>query len=368
VARPKVSGAIRVLAALALAAGLALAASACGGGGSGGGSSDSTALAVRLGNDPITEGEVQRRALFLGSQFGTAPDLKSAQFAVLRRQAAENLIDERIYHRLAIACGKPCRVTDAQVENAVANVRTAQFGGSQSQLGAALAQRGITMADLTAILRGQFEQQKLANRIRGPIRFTDAQAQRFYATHLAQYRVKAQRRASHILLPTKAAAERVRAQATPANFAQLARKYSIDTGSKANGGDIGTIPGDFVPEVNNALASLPPGTVSRPVRSQFGWHLLLVRQSPARQRSFAEVRKTIVNSQTLVKQNAAVSRWQSTVVAKRRKQARYVDTALAPPKPATRTTPARTKTTPATRTPPATKTTAPANPYAPATP
>jgi len=363
VSRSEVSRAARALAALVVVAGLGIGLAACGGGGSGGGSSDSSAVAVTVGKDRISEGEVQRRALFMGSQIGAAPDPKTAEFAVLRRQAAESLVDERIYHRLALSCGKPCRVTDAQVQKAVDNVRTSQFGGSQSQLEAALAQRGITMNDLHAILRGQFEQQKLGNRIRNPVRYTDAEAQRFYQAHLAQYRVKSQRRASHILLATRAAAERVRAQATPADFGQLAKKYSIDTGSKASGGDIGTIPGDFVPEVNAALAELKPGVVSQPVHSQFGWHLLLIRQSAARQKTFSEVRKTIVDSQLLVRQNAAVTRWEKTVLAKQRKQARYVDTALAPPKPAKAPAKAATKTTPATKTTaPATKTT-PATPY-----
>lgn len=61
------------------------------------------------------------------------------------------------------------------------------------------------------------------------------------------------------------------------DFEALAREFSEDIGSAAEGGDLGwTNPGQMVPEFENMMASTPEGELSEPVRSQFGWHLIEV--------------------------------------------------------------------------------------------
>ena len=69
-------------------------------------------------------------------------------------------------------------------------------------------------------------------------------------------------------------AESVRAQLTPANFADLARRYS-DDGSKQQGGDLGVFPrGMMVKPFGDAVAALKPGEISNVVESQFGYHII----------------------------------------------------------------------------------------------
>jgi peptidyl-prolyl cis-trans isomerase SurA len=69
--------------------------------------------------------------------------------------------------------------------------------------------------------------------------------------------------------------ERIEAGAT---FSDQAKVNSED-GSAAKGGDLGWInPGDTVPEFEQAAAKLKPGELSRPVRTPFGWHLILVEE------------------------------------------------------------------------------------------
>jgi peptidyl-prolyl cis-trans isomerase D len=71
----------------------------------------------------------------------------------------------------------------------------------------------------------------------------------------------------------KAAA--LRAQATPANFADLASKNSQDPGSKAQGGALGVFPkGAMVPEFEKALLALKPGQISPVVKTKFGYHII----------------------------------------------------------------------------------------------
>jgi len=61
------------------------------------------------------------------------------------------------------------------------------------------------------------------------------------------------------------------------DFAELAKEYSDDIGSAQEGGELGwTSAGQMVPEFEAAMASTEVGTISEPVKSQFGWHILEV--------------------------------------------------------------------------------------------
>ena len=61
-------------------------------------------------------------------------------------------------------------------------------------------------------------------------------------------------------------------------FGDMARQYSDDIGSAAEGGELGwTNPGQMVPEFEATMAASPEGTISEPFRSEFGWHILEVK-------------------------------------------------------------------------------------------
>ncbi|WP_049632016.1 peptidylprolyl isomerase [Cellvibrio sp. pealriver] len=63
------------------------------------------------------------------------------------------------------------------------------------------------------------------------------------------------------------------------DFAALAREHSEDTGSMLSGGDLGwSTPGMFVPEFEEAMKNTSIGNISRPFKSQFGWHILQVME------------------------------------------------------------------------------------------
>lgn len=80
----------------------------------------------------------------------------------------------------------------------------------------------------------------------------------------------------HILVPTEAEAKDIMAKLKKAKFEDLAKKYSKDSGSAKNGGDLGwQAPANLVPEFSNVMIKLKKGeTASAPVKSQFGWHII----------------------------------------------------------------------------------------------
>lgn len=91
----------------------------------------------------------------------------------------------------------------------------------------------------------------------------------------------------HIVLATKAEADRVRAQAVAGgNFAALAQTYSIDTSTKSAGGDLGWFTrgtGTLVwQEVETAAFALQPNGISAVVSSPIGFHVIKVTERQTR--------------------------------------------------------------------------------------
>lgn len=121
--------------------------------------------------------------------------------------------------------------------------------------------------------------------------------------------------ASHILISTqdvdpvaaKAEATAVKARLDKGeDFATVAKEVSDDPGSGEKGGDLGCVgKGQFVPEFEEALFSLPIGELSELVESQFGFHLIVVkeRKTPTYQEAKAEVEQVLaaMGSQELEK-------------------------------------------------------------------
>uniref|UniRef100_UPI0021C87CE2 peptidylprolyl isomerase n=1 Tax=Pseudomonas aeruginosa TaxID=287 RepID=UPI0021C87CE2 len=61
------------------------------------------------------------------------------------------------------------------------------------------------------------------------------------------------------------------------DFGELAKSFSEDPGSALNGGDLNWIdPEALVPEFRQVMNDTPQGELSKPFRSQFGWHILQV--------------------------------------------------------------------------------------------
>lgn len=77
-----------------------------------------------------------------------------------------------------------------------------------------------------------------------------------------------------------------------ADFAEIAKAESDDTGSGANGGSLGTFTrGRMVPVFEQAAFSLPVGQLSEPLKSQFGYHIIQVQDRKSK--TFEDVKSQI---------------------------------------------------------------------------
>ena len=109
---------------------------------------------------------------------------------------------------------------------------------------------------------------------------TDEALQALYDTKYANAPAAKEYSAQHILVDSEEKATELKAQIDGgADFAELAKTNSSDTGSAVNGGDLGWFGlGVMVAPFEAAVVSLTPGTVSAPVQTDFGWHLIKLNE------------------------------------------------------------------------------------------
>ena len=124
---------------------------------------------------------------------------------------------------------------------------------------------------------------------------TDAEMRKVYEKEAGKVKPVERVRAKHILVSTKEEAEKVLKELKAgAKFEDLAKKYSKD-GSKEFGGDLGYFTyEEMVPEFSKAVFALKKGEVSKPVKTDYGWHVIkLVDRKKVGARPFEEVKAGI---------------------------------------------------------------------------
>lgn len=125
---------------------------------------------------------------------------------------------------------------------------------------------------------------------------SDAALRAYFDAHQQDFMAPPRVRARHILVPTREAAEAVRAELSKgADFAALATERSIDTYTRTNGGDLGWISaGTMVKPFEDALFALAAGGVSPVVQSSYGFHVIRADEvKPAGVPAFALVRDEV---------------------------------------------------------------------------
>ena len=120
--------------------------------------------------------------------------------------------------------------------------------------------------------------QLLEKEIETKAKVTDQDVKDYYEKHKDELTSVSQIKASHILVKTEDEAKKILERLKKGeDFATLAKKYSIDTGSAKNGGDLGFFsPGQMVPEFEAAASKLKKGEISQPIKTKFGYHIIKV--------------------------------------------------------------------------------------------
>lgn len=245
------------------------------------------------------------------------------------------LIKERVVNELIVRelleqemDKRDIKVTKEDTENAIKEI--VDKVGSKEQLQQILKQNGVSAADFRKDLAQEVRMKKLAKEL-GNSDVSDADAKKYYNENIKQFKYPEKVRASHILIAVnpqeieeiitsnkenaglskeeikkkvdveiaakKAKADKVLAEVKkdPSQFAKIAKENSDDTTTAVKGGELGFFSAqEMVPEFSKAAFSMKPNTVSGLVKTNFGYHIIMVTdRMAAGQEPFEKVKNDI---------------------------------------------------------------------------
>ena len=160
----------------------------------------------------------------------------TAAFRATRNRLLDQLVEEAEFEqharsRFGIVIG------DAQIERQLDQLRARTSAGSEARFREALAQQGLTEAQVRSRIRQQLLGEAVFARLSARASVSDGEIERYYKNHLIGYEQPATRRVRHILVRTRAQADEIeRRLRNGADFAALAKRYSIDASTAASGG------------------------------------------------------------------------------------------------------------------------------------
>lgn len=241
-------------------------------------------VVAMVDGEPIGRAELERVAAVMLNANGRSPaDLSADQRRKLMRAVTEELVTDRLVARQAA----DIPVSEEDIDR---RLKELQAGSSPADFEAALRNSHQTLDDLRRTLRAEIRQGRwMEKQIATGTKASDAEVGEYYQKNPQLFQAPETARASHILV-------RVTQDATPEttaekdqfvrslrerivdrkeSFAELARQFSDDAGSREKGGDLGFFSRErMVPEFAEAAFRLAQDEVSEPVRTTFGFHLI----------------------------------------------------------------------------------------------
>ena len=205
------------------------------------------------------------------------PITRDELYEEMVRAVGQEVLDELILIKLVQQEAAARGVTVAPEDIAAEVAAIEEDVGGPNQLASLLSMYGMTLEDL----KEQIHLNRLVRTLAGAeIEVTEDEIRSYFDENRERLAKPEQVRARHILVETEEQARELRERYLAGeDFAELARKHSIDRGSANLGGDLGWFGrGVMVAPFEEAAFSLEPGQISEPVKSQFGYHLILVEE------------------------------------------------------------------------------------------
>lgn len=257
-----------------------------------------------VGNRPILATQVQEQ--LYAALRGQNPPTDPAQLAALRNSILSSLVDRELVMQAAQR-DTAIKVTDEEVTQSVDE----QFRNARRQYQSDeafrrdLLETGFQTIEewrsyTAEMQRREFYWTRFWERLEAsgkvkPIPPTDREVREYFEQNRLQYpkRPEAVSFQQIVIAPTAAADERERARALAdsilqglragADFATAARRFSMDPGSREQGGSLGWIRRGqgWDPRFEQAAFSLRVGQISNPVETSFGFHLIQVERVQA---------------------------------------------------------------------------------------
>ncbi|MBM2822213.1 MAG: Peptidylprolyl isomerase [Thermoleophilia bacterium] len=304
-----------------LGATAALVASACGGNASVPSDSIAVVDGTEISKDELEQLLDQAKK---GSEVNKQefPKAGTPEYQSLQTQYVAYLVQRQEFRQAAEDLGIEIAAKD--VAAAEEELIKDRFDGNEKEYEKALKQQGLTPEDYRSTLETSVLAQKLFEEITKDTKVSDQDVLSYYTQNQSQYGTPESRDVRHILIAEKGANgqvdfEKSKAKADQiyaeleggAGFASLAKANSEDPGSKDSGGKLTISRGQTVPEFDKTSFELDQGELSKPVKTQYGYHVIeaVSPVRPAKTTPLDQVKASIRATLLQQKRNEVMSAW-----------------------------------------------------------
>jgi len=323
-----------------LLATVALAVAACGGGGGGSDSVPSGTVAVvdgtNVSKSDLDELLTQARRGY-AAQKQQFPKVGTPEYQSIQTQYVAYLVELAEFRQEAEKLG--VSASDKDVDAAEQDLIKTRFSGKRADYVKALKQQGFTPAQYRAkALAVSALSKKIFDAVTKDVKVSESDILAYYTQNQSQYGSPESRDVRHILISvkgkdgqvdfpaSKAKADKIYAQLKAgADFAALAKQNSDDPGSKDTGGKLTISKGQTVPEFDKVSFDLATGALSKPVKTQYGYHVIQAVSDvrKAKTTPLDKVRASIKTTLLQQKRNEAMQSWVSDLQSRYKGKVSY---------------------------------------------
>jgi parvulin-like peptidyl-prolyl isomerase len=287
-----------------------------------------------VNGDPISRSEfdlaMARSKRGYTQQHRPWPKAGTTQFQQVQQSTLTFLVQLQELEQKAKQLG--IKITDKQISDRYSQLEK-QLGGAKNLKTQAKAQ-GLTLQDVRdVVIKPQLLSEGIYKKVTGDIKVSDKDVADYYKKNVKLYQQPESRDVRHILVSNRTLANKLYDRIKGgANFAALAKKYSKDPGSRAQGGKLTVVKGQTAAPFDQTAFLLDKGQVSRPVKTQYGWHIIqaLSDVKPARTTPLKDVKSAIKQQILQQRQRAKWSKWINDTKKEYAKKVHY-QAGFAPP-------------------------------------
>ena len=211
------------------------------------------------------------------------------------------------------------KVSDQDVEKRIAEIKKQQFP-KKGDFEKFLKDSGYTQADIAVQTRTELLTNKIRDKVtKGKDKVTDAEIKSYYDKNKQRFAQPERRDLRVILTKTRQKGNQAReAVQRGDSFAAVAKRFSIDQASKAQGGKLpGVAKGQQEKALDDAVFATKKGDLTGPVKTQFGFYVFEVTKvTPASQQTLEQAKATIKQLLISQKQQKSIETFAKTFQTK----------------------------------------------------
>lgn len=224
---------------------------------------------------------------------------KDELYSEMVKQYGSATMDKMISEKIVAAEAKKQKVSvkDSELDQEIETLK-ASYGGEEA-FNQALETNNTSLAYLKQDLKNYLTIKKL---LEPEINITDEEMKTYFDENKDTFAQAEQIKASHILVADeKTANEVIEKLNDGGDFAKLAKEYSTDASTKDSGGELGYFAkGTMVTEFDDAAFGLAVGEVSKPVKTEYGYHIIKVEaKKKAKEANYndskTKIKETLLN-------------------------------------------------------------------------